>query len=355
MPNYNTEEPEFDFFSELHKSLDDNNDDDENTCLITGLPLIANFFEFPCGHKFNYEALCKEIYKQKHIFKTYDIFSLNKKEQQKYKELKIDYFIKCPYCRSAYFDILPYYDELKIDKRYGINTLDKAYDVLSNNHSYLTKSHFIYSGVEFKLGFGNCCYIYKSGYNCTIKHLSPVGETPNISYFCNYHYKSGLRKYNIEKKKKLIEENKQKKEHQQKIKLEAKNKLLQIKAEVTESKKLLLEAKNQERALKGLPALKRLPIIKKKPENVIIQDQQIGTYVPDSEENINTIETQNNDNDNDNNDKFCKAILKTGINKGKPCGCKSIIADTGLCSRHSKKDKTKDDINKDDINKDDIK
>ncbi|NDF60743.1 MAG: hypothetical protein EB100_06635, partial [Crocinitomicaceae bacterium] len=32
----------------------------------------------------------------------------------------------------------------------------------------------------------------------------------------------------------------------------------------------------------------------------------------------------------------CKSILKTGVNKGKPCGCQVIPNSNGLCSRHYK-------------------
>ena len=54
-----------DFYSELYKSLDDNNNDadndDENICLITNAPLMEKFVTLKCKHKFNYVPLFKDI------------------------------------------------------------------------------------------------------------------------------------------------------------------------------------------------------------------------------------------------------------------------------------------------------
>ena len=83
-------------------------------------------------------------------------------------------------------------------------------------------------------------------------------------------------------------------------------------------KKKLLEEINVERVLKGLPQLKRLPIKNKIEQNII---NVIQPYVPEEEVNELLV---------------CKAILKTGPNKGNVCGCKKII-DNGLCMRHCSK------------------
>jgi 2-keto-4-pentenoate hydratase len=82
-------------------------------------------------------------------------------------------------------------------------------------------------------------------------------------------------------------------------------------------KKELLDEKNAERQAKGLPLLKRL-VIKKKIENVIeSNNNEIQQYV--SEGNVVV---------------GCKAMLKSGMNKGKQCGCKKIETN-GLCKRHN--------------------
>ena len=82
------------FQEELNKLLDEDSDDEDNLCQITGLKLDDKFITLECKHKFNYKSLYTEIYKQKFQFKTYDPNLLPKKDQLKYRDLKLDYFIK---------------------------------------------------------------------------------------------------------------------------------------------------------------------------------------------------------------------------------------------------------------------
>ena len=92
------------------------------------------------------------------------------------------------------------------------------------------------------------------------------------------------------------------------IKKESEDKLLE--------KKKLLEEQNAERVKNGLLPLKRIKI---KVENIVEnQSHVIQNYI--SEEGL----------------EGCTAILKTGTNKGKLCGCKKI-ENGGLCKRHSLK------------------
>ena len=57
------------FYEELYKSLDTNDDNNSNeVCQITGMPLIDKYVTLECGHKFNYDAIYTEIHKQKFIF-----------------------------------------------------------------------------------------------------------------------------------------------------------------------------------------------------------------------------------------------------------------------------------------------
>jgi hypothetical protein len=46
-----------DFFAELYKSLDIEESDENNMCLITNQPLTDKFVSLNCGHKFNYIPL----------------------------------------------------------------------------------------------------------------------------------------------------------------------------------------------------------------------------------------------------------------------------------------------------------
>jgi hypothetical protein len=297
------------FYDELYKSLDDSDDDEINMCQITGLPLIEKSVTLECNHHFNYDSLYKEICRQKYEFKTYDTHTLSNKDQQKVRSSGFNYFIKCPYCRNIQFTILPYYEELGLEKKYGINSLDTTLPSAST-----TKTHTYYNdhanytftkyGVMFKKGA--CGHKYPTGNLCSEYFVALIPDT-NFSY-CKHHYRSELKHHKLLEKKKILDE-------KNKEKQELKNK----KEELLNERKKLFEEKNIERVAKGLPPLKHLPVLKKKVENVIEQQNQpIPQYVPEENEG-------------------CHAILKSGPNKGKQCGCKKLEAN-GLCKRHNQKD-----------------
>jgi hypothetical protein len=310
------------FQEELYKLLDEESDNEDEMCQITGLPLKDKFVTLECNHHFNYDALYKEIYKQKYEFKTYDITHLSKKDLQKFRDSKLDYFIKCPYCRNLQFTVLPYYKDLNLKEIYGINSLDKPLPNLqtnNNNNNYKSSSEPYYGSLNytFKLygtifKFGTCCQLnnlYTHGNSkCMHQYVSTIPNT-ELAY-CKYHYRNGLKNYKMSEKKKIMEEKSNlKKEREEKI----------------NERKKLLEEKNAEREAKGLTPLKRLPIIQKKIENVVEQGQPIQSYVPEQEQ------------------LGCTAILKSGPNKGKECGCKKI-ATNGLCKRHVAKEEINNEL-----------
>lgn len=287
-------EGDLNFYDELYKSLDDKDDNEENNvCQITGLPLVEKSVTLECNHKFNYEALYKEICRQKFDFRTYVTAQLNKNNLKKFLCSKLDYFIKCPYCRDIQFTILPYYEELGLEAKYGVNTLDKGhsyYPIATNSYSE-TSCYMLY-GVMFEKNGPACNKLYCTGEYCKDKFTALIPNT-QLSY-CRTHYKNALSEYKIEEKKKLMDE---------------KNALIL-------EKKKLLEDTNAERVAKGLAPLKRL--IKKKIENVVqTATNTVNVYVPEEEGPSSG----------------CIAILKTGVNKGKHCGCKKINTDS-LCKRH---------------------
>jgi hypothetical protein len=312
MTNY-TIEGNIHFQTELYKLLDEDSDDEDNLCQITGLELIDKYLTLECGHKFNYKALYTEICKQRFEFKTYDPNLLTKKDQLKFRESKLDYFIKCPYCRNIQFTILPYYEELGLTKIYGINSLDKQLTTekflpLNNSHqpfiSDLDKAYtFNIYGASFH--FGDCCEkINNFGDICKSMYVSTIPNT-KLSY-CRYHYKEGFKKYKISEKNKMMNQ-------KMLLKKEKENKLNEMKKQ--------LDEQNIEREAKGLPPLKRL-IIKNAntKENIVEQyKNSIKQYVPDE----------------DTSD-VCNAILKTGQRKGHICGSKKILSN-GLCNRHNAK------------------
>ena len=304
-----TIEGNINFQDELYKLLDIDSDDEDKLCQITGASLTDNHIILECNHHFNYEALYKEIYKQKYEFKTYDTTTFSKNDKQKFKDSALDYYIKCPYCRNIQFTILPYYEELGLKKIYGINSLDKTLpnsmiicgsscNVLpmyeqSNNYTYK-----LY-GTIFKKG--KCCGENSFGDECTQKYVSLISQTQ--LYYCRFHYKEAIISIKMTEKKKIMD-----------AKLASKLAAKKEYEDNLNAKKKLLEETNAERVKNGLLPLKRL---RTKVENIVEhQDHVIQEYISEEEP------------------EGCSAILKTGINKGKLCGCKKI-ENNGLCKRHS--------------------
>lgn len=281
------------FYDELYKSLDDDDttNNDINVCQITGLPLVDKSVMLECNHKFNYDALYKEICRQKFVFKTYDAQQLSNPNLKKFINSKLDYFIKCPYCRDIQFTILPYYEELELEQKYGVNSLNKQHSYIpihNVSQHYANGSCCVVYGIMFEKNGPPCNKLLCEGTKCNNKYTAFLPET-QISY-CFTHYKFGLREFKLAEKKKKQDEKKQ-----------------------------MLKDANIERESKGLPPLKRL--VKKKIENVVETINAVNVYVPEDAESVQTISG-------------CSAILKTGLKKGSMCGCKKINAD-GLCKRHS--------------------
>jgi hypothetical protein len=198
------------FYEELYKSFDEPDttaEETNNLCQITGIPLVERFITLECNHKFNYSALYKEIHKQKFIFNTYTSSTLTDSEQVKFKDAKKDYFIKCPYCRNIQFTLLPYYDDMEHEKRYGINSLEMT----QSDSNYLIKlknNNYSFTSYGYTFSNGTCCKVLgnvdgKDIY-CSSKMSSSVVEM-NKS-FCYQHIRASVRDYKIEQKKKEKEE-----------------------------------------------------------------------------------------------------------------------------------------------------
>ena len=316
MTNYKIE-GNISFYDELFKSLDDESVNDEEVCQITGLPLEDKHVVLECKHKFNYLALYKELCRQKFDFKTYEFHLLTKKEQINIKNSNLDYFLKCPYCRNIQFKILPEYEDMGLEKKYGINSLDPTlkpeptYKIGSGIYYGHDNYTFTMYGVMFKKG--ECCEqifdksltnpVYKKCYG---QYSAAIPNTE--LYYCKFHYKKGLKYQKTSEKNKLLEE--KKKQMEEKIKQ---------KEELIKDKQQKIEELNKERIAKGLKPVKR--IIKKKIENITQPGEAITIYIPESEDNNELI--------------GCKAILKSGVNKGNPCGFKLIYVNL-LCKKHNK-------------------
>ena len=235
------------FYEELFKSLDNDSDDEDSLCLISGLPLTNNMVCLECKHKFNYEPLYKEICKQKLVYKTYTIDTLTKQLALKFKESCLDYFIKCPYCRNIQFNILPYYEDLGHEKIYGVNSLDKtlpsALVKIGSSHYHPAYSGPYYGSDDYTILMfgtlfkkGQCCENIAELCLCNSKYVGTIPNT-NLSY-CKYHYKNGLRKFKLSEKKKIADEKNKQKEV-----------LNKQKEEVLNERKKLFDEKNNERIL----------------------------------------------------------------------------------------------------------
>jgi hypothetical protein len=280
MDKYNIE-GNIDFFAELYKSLDedDNLNEESNLCLITDQPLTDKYVQLQCGHKFNYGPLFLDIKNHKQKFNHLEGGTT---------QLKINE-IRCPYCRHKHEGILPYYPELGFPKINGVNIHipGKGYAPLTLC-SYLTANpHYDPSGntplETHKNNVGNVKYFV-----CTMSGSKFVNEHSNQEYantpldtdkcYCLGHKKQIIKDY----KRELAAKAKKEKE----------------------------EAKATEKAAKA--EAKALAKAEKK-----VKPQK---------------EVKAEENPQINNG--CVEILKTGANKGKPCGCKILME--SLCGRHFK-------------------
>ena len=128
MSNLYNIEGNIDFFNELYKSLDiDDDTQNENICLITNEPLTDNYVHLQCHHKFNYIAIYNDIKNHKQKFNSFEGL----------KSQLLPHEIRCPYCRNKQTGLLPYYEELGLPKLHGVNYLDpnkKSYSFNNNYH-----------------------------------------------------------------------------------------------------------------------------------------------------------------------------------------------------------------------------
>ena len=149
------------FFFHLNN---ESNDDDNEICLISNLPLEKNYITLPCGHKFNYTPLFNEVKNQK----NYNILETSRIKK---------YQIKCPYCRTIVNNLLPFH---YIYKQPRIN--------------------YVNMPVKYSLESLPCQYILKSGVNCNNFCSNKTACHTEYGTLCNKHYL-----FNINKKIKEAE------------------------------------------------------------------------------------------------------------------------------------------------------
>ena len=101
-----------DFNMYLMKLISEENDeenDENNVCLITNESLMNNYVTMSCGHKFNYVPLINELINQKKNPNHYEITRLK------------SFQLKCPYCRTIQKGTIPYYSNVYEEKIKGVN------------------------------------------------------------------------------------------------------------------------------------------------------------------------------------------------------------------------------------------
>jgi hypothetical protein len=257
-------EGDINFYDELYKSIDEKDEtNNDNVCLITGNALTDNFVKMVCGHTFNYLPL------------YYDVVNHKKKYNNMERSLVRSTEIRCPYCRTVQKQLLPYYENLGLEKVHGVNYYDESYAISASSYS---------GGWHI----GNCCYEYKDASNnvvsnCVNKQVALV-EIIGKKY-CVIHKTRATKEYMMNKK-------------------------LEIKKKEKEAKQKNKELKMKEKEL--LKQLKSLEQIHKKNVKVELNVQDNSVIVLQKD--------------------MCKQILKTGVNKGKECGC-SVFQDN-FCKRH---------------------
>ena len=127
-------EENINFYEELKKSLESNDDEEEefkkeNMCLITNKPLTENYITLDCKHTFNYEPLYNDVYQHKYNFYTMEPNKLKSSQ------------LRCPYCRQVQNKLLPYHENMKnIKKIQGVN-------VDNSQPGYWTGSGIYFAGV----------------------------------------------------------------------------------------------------------------------------------------------------------------------------------------------------------------
>ena len=309
MSKYNIEGG-IDFFSELYKSLDieendEKTEEDNNFCLISNQPLEDKFVKLDCGHKFNYIPLFNDIKNHKQKFNHMEGGNTKLKTNE----------IRCPYCRNKQVGVLPYYEELEVKKINGVNFYDPCSNIVSCNDftSNFPKCKYLTPNLEYNASGKNPVEIGSkySGKNCKFftclysgnYHISQlIPNYPDTEMFtCCIHKNKIVKEHKLNLKNKAKEEAK-------KIKEEAKEKVLEEKQKAKEEKQ---KAKEENKKIKGE---------KKYVKKIKTKDNEIigSITIVDSSNNIV--------------DEGCIQILKSGSKKGLKCGAKKH--DSYRCKRH---------------------
>lgn len=319
-----TIEGNIDFFAELYKSLDieENNektDEDNNLCLISNEQLTDKYVTMECGHKFNYLPLYLDVKNHKQKFNGMEGSSTRLYQDE----------IRCPYCRKKQAGVLPYYEEFGLEKLHGINCIDPNYSSVKTSSHYYKKCQYTSPNPDFDpsgndqvetypTNSGNCKFLKCFALGTQINFYHGITEGLNYGdekYYCWHHKKVVVRKYKkdlMNKAKAEIKEAKVKTKNDAKLaKLKEKEEAKELKRKEKEKGEVKDEVKGEVKESK-----KKLKLSE---ENIVLGPSTIGV-----DENLDKT-----------NIGGCIEILKSGPNKGNQCGCK-IVSTDDRCKRHSK-------------------
>ena len=316
MKKYKTED-NIDFFNELYKSLDEKEDTlkteaDDDKCLITNQQLTDKFVKLNCGHKFNYIPLFNDVKNHKIKFNSLEGNGSVLKENE----------IRCPYCRKKQSSVLPYYEELLLEKINGVN----HYDASNSNVGCFLSQNGCQFTYKYKFSDGTT-----KDYGCPLKHIYNSEDGKQYCYQHNeiikkllikkqaQKIKDDAKKATLEALNKAKEEKQKAKEEKEKAK-EEKEKAKEEKEKIKEEIKKITEEKHniKEEIKKTKEDKKKTNELKKAKSQ---SKTQLITHMLNLENEENTIIEQPTI-------KMCGELLKTG----KQCS-KNIYLEN-VCKRH---------------------
>jgi hypothetical protein len=318
-------EGNIDFYDELYKSLDieentHKTEEDLSLCLITKETLVDKHFTMECGHKFNYIPLFNDIKNHKQKFNGFEVAKCQLKQDE----------IRCPYCRNKQKGLLPYYEDLLLEKINGVNYIceNKNDKEKLNLCQFLLKKSDVNDSEDQELV--KCCKIgNKIPFSALKTQTYPFNQT-SIEIIDNNNYCYKHRNHMIKEYKKCIINN---------MKQELKIKKLNEKADLKIAKIGVKQKKDFTNIFSNM--------IMDSSGNNHTYDSSGNYHTYDSSGNNHTYDSSGNNHLSDltignilninsvtNNilKNKCIEIIKTGKNKGTSCGCK-IVSDN-LCKRH---------------------
>ena len=181
----------------LDHDSDDSDDDepDDNLCLISSEKLTDNYIKLPCGHSFNYGEIYEAVYIQK---KTYN--PLN----QVY--LRINE-LQCPYCRKIHHKLLPFIPHTKYSQRIRGVTGPKQFCMKHMACEWVFKS-----GKQKGCHCGKEAYKTKYGIYCKTHQTRAAAVTEKISQEIVWTSEMmAYKKYTIPQLKEILHKKKLKK------------------------------------------------------------------------------------------------------------------------------------------------